>query len=188
MERTSEPARLVLLGQLSLFAFLFVCFLFNPHFLLESNEGGVSNYGVYARTIVPYTLAFGGCGVLTLWAARLVPEASREQRQLRLWLALFGLLYLAVLVTTYPYKINHAFDGVHIVAGVVLLVAELAAGAWFALARPRNTANIALLGALLFSFTLAALTFFGRLHILFIAELATSAAFGALLFRATRVR
>jgi hypothetical protein len=171
-----QCAQYLLFGQIGLFAFLIVCLLLNPHFLLESNEGGISNYGLYAKTIVPYTLAFGSAGIFTLLGARATPN-----RSLRIALYLLGFLFLSVLVSTYFYKINHAFDNIHEYTSAMLFIMELVLGSWFVLGMKRS--SLAIIGLLIqyAGFTLSVLNDTHIIHKLFIAEVAASFGFSLLL-------
>lgn len=172
-----------MLGQFSLFGFLLICLALIPHFLFESNEGGVSNYGLYARTVVPYTLAFGLCGSLTLRSALVMPKQTPSYKALRGWLAALGILLIAVLVSTYPYKVNDTLNAIHVDAGTALAFLELGLGAWFALGLVRDLKNGALFALQLAGFGLGVLTHFGAIHILFVTELLTSLAFGTIMVR-----
>jgi len=176
----NRTARLIMLGQLSLFLCLSICFLLIPHFLFESDEGGVSNYGTYARTIVPYTLGFGVCGVLTIRAALSLPKGS-SYRTLRRALILLGALYLLELFSTYPYKVNDIFNNIHVFISAVSALYCMAIGIWFALSVARNPVNITLMLVQSLGFVVAALTYLSYLHVLFIAEMFTGAIFGVLL-------
>jgi hypothetical protein len=179
----NKAVRYVLLGQVSLFGFLFVCLMLIPHFLLESNEGGVSNYGLYAKTIVPYTLAFGLCGLLTLLAMRFIPHEISHYKALKMALASLGVLLIAVLLSTYPYKVNDTLNAVHVYVGTALAFLELGLGTWFTLVLARDAKNIAFLALQVIGFVLGILTHFGVIHILFVTELLTSLAFGVILVR-----
>jgi len=172
-----------LLGQASLFGFLLICLALTPHFLLEYNEGGVSNYGLYAKTVVPYTLAFGLCGSLTLLAARFIPKGIASYKTLRISLAALGILLIIVLVSTYPYKVNNALNVIHVDVGTALAFLELGLGMWFALVLARDLKNIAFFAVQVIGFGLGVLTHFGVIHILFITEMLTSFAFGIVLVR-----
>jgi len=176
----NKAVRYLLLGQVSLFGFTLLCVLLIPHFLLERNEGGVSNYGLYAKTVVPYTLAFGLCGLLTLWSARFI---AKENKAFKTALASLGILLIAALLSTYPYKINDTFNTIHVDIGIALAFLELGLGAWFALFLARDIKNIVLFAIQLIGFILGILTHFGAIHILFVTELLTSLAFGIILVR-----
>lgn len=172
-----SPVRLILLAQLCLFVCVVICVLLIPHFLFESNEGGVSNYGTYAKTIIPYTLGFGICGLLTIRAA-VVSAGTHTVRRL---LFILGILYLLVLCSTYPYKHNTLYSNLHHTAGAALVLYTVAYGAWLLVCKPRSVVPLALFTAQLIGFLLAVLTYVSIVHVLFIAELLESTAFGALL-------
>jgi hypothetical protein len=181
----SRPARLVLWSQLSLNGFLLVCLALLPKFLFERNEGGVSNYGVHDRTVVFYTLAFGlSAGLLTA-AARSLSVTNKPFTSVKRVFYLLSYLLILVLISTYPYKINQTLDNFHILAGITLFVVELAVSGWFAIFLSRNKINLVLFGLVVSGFTLAFITFAGRLHVLFAAQLLTSLSFGALIIRTT---
>lgn len=180
-----EITRSLLLGQLCLFFFLLICFLLIPHFLLEQNEGGVSNYGLYARTIIPYTLGFGLCGLFTISAARRIPNKPSAYLWLKRLLTLLGAMYIAALVSTYGYKVNRVLDDAHIYASFALVATQLVLGAWFAASLVPGGVNYILAAIQYIGFVLVALNYFGLIHTLFLAELLTSLAFGVLLVRTT---
>lgn len=173
----------VLLGQVSLFGFLLVCLLLKPHFLFESNEGGISNYGLYARTIIPYTLAFGLGGLFTVRAALALPENTDHYQALKITLGVLGLLLIVAMFSTYPYKLNAVFNDTHKYTSVLLTFLEVALGVWFAVFLAPNAKNLMILSLQLLGFLTGLLTYFGAIHILFIAEMVTGLAFGALLVR-----
>lgn len=179
-------ARQLQIAQLALLIGLVVCLVLLPRFLFETNEGGISNYGTYARTVVPFTLGFGLCGVFTIMAAWSLPRQTLKYRWLKGALLVSGLLYFLVMVSTYPYKLGHGFDALHVYAGVALVLWDMAFGSWLALILEHNWVNVALLVVQYIGFTLALLTYLGPLHTLFIAECLTSAAFGTLLVRSVR--
>lgn len=172
-----SPLRLLLIAQICLLTCLAVCILLIPHFLFEANEGGVSNYGTYARTVVPYSLGFGICGLFTILAALHCPSTHA----LRPLLITLGLLYLFVLFSTYPYKQRPFYDTLHHIAGMLLVGYTLAMGTWLALFKVPSVRSRLLFAVQLCGFLLALLTVTGTLHLLFIAELLENTAFGAVL-------
>lgn len=175
-----SPLRLLVTAQLCLFIGLLICVLLIPHFLFEANEGGVSNYGTYAKTVLPYTLAFGICGVATIWAARNLGRDDTDSH-LRPLLVVLGILYLFVLFSTYPYKLSAFYSNLHHIAGAALVIYSVALGSWLTLFKAHTTTVLALYTVQLIGFLLAVLTFLGAVHVLFVAELLGSTAFGALL-------
>lgn len=156
-----------------------------PHFLFERNEGGVSNFGVHARTVLPYTLGFGGSGLLLIRAAVSLPKHAAHYKTMRRLLAILSSLLLLVLVTTYPYKLNRLLDDLHIFVAQLFFVFELIMSLWLALKLSRNVGNNALLLLQITGSGLALITLFGFLHVLFIAQIIAGLAFAGLLLRAT---
>lgn len=181
-----QVVRRLLWSQIALFGGLGACFGLIPKFLTEHNEGGVSNYGVHARTIVPYSLAFGLSAGFVLAAARLIKPATKAWRQLRYIFYIYAGLLLLVLITTYPYKLNDGFKNLHVLSAILIFVFEMAASVWLALVIQRDAVTGWLLAGQLFGFGLGGLTFFGAIHRLFIAQIVTSLTFGLLLLQAAR--
>jgi hypothetical protein len=180
-----KAVRYAFYSQLCLFIFLLICTLLMPHFLFERNEGGVSNYGVHALTILPYTLAYGLSAILMIRSALFISKKGGLYTRMRQTVMIIALLYLIVLISTYPYKINHTFDVLHIYLGIVLFIAETAAAVWFALVVAKTGWNRVLLSIQLMSSIALLLTLVGYVHILFVAEIAASLAFGALFVTTT---
>jgi hypothetical protein len=182
---SNTAVRYLFLSQCCLYGFLLLCTILMPHFLFERNEGGASNYGVHALTVIPYTLAFGFGGLLLIKAARTVPITAPARKRLRSVLTLLGVLLLIVLATTYPYKLNASLDKLHIFSAQLLFVAELAAGAWFASLLQRGAINLLLFAVQTIGSILALLTVLGLLHVLFVAQIIAGVAFAALMIRTT---
>jgi len=152
-----------------------------PHFLFERNEGGISNFGVHRLTIIPFSLAFLACSICLAQTAHLLKPKTSIAKQFRMILIGFSALLFLTLLSTYPYKLNQRLDEVHIWTGISLFYAELSAAVWLTLRVLKNR-----LGYLLFfvgsaGFVLATLTFFGLIHLLFVSQIVTAAAFGLLL-------
>jgi hypothetical protein len=183
----SPLVRNVVASQVAFFFFLGVCVAIEPTYLLSRNEGGLSNFGVHGATIVPYSLAFLVSALLVARTASLVDIIDGHTQRFRtLLLTLAGLLVL-VLASTYGYKASELLHTVHIGVGVVMLCFESIASVWLTIAIARDPMSMCALAAQLIGFVLAALTFFGVLHVLFIAQLVTSFAFGVLLIRSTQL-
>ncbi|HVA71022.1 MAG TPA: hypothetical protein VNF08_06840 [Acidimicrobiales bacterium] len=177
---TIDPraARYVAWSQIGFAFFLAICVALHPGLVLKVNEGGMSNYGVHAKTAVPYTLALVSAAGLTYWAARLIPVTTSLARQFRTLLHTYSGLILLTLVTTYGYTLNAPLKYVHVAVGVATIVFESVASIWL-------YRTVRRLGAVLFvqllGLVLAALTFFGALHVLFLSQILTGGAFAILL-------
>jgi hypothetical protein len=183
----SPLVRSIIESQIALFFFLAVSIVIEPNYLLSRDEGGLSNFGVHGTTVVPYTLAFLLCAMLVARSASLVDVVDRMTRQFKTMLVTLSWLLLLVLASTYGYKTSQLLHNAHIAVGVVMLCFESAASIWIVVALAREPWSLLALGVQLIGFILAALTFFGQLHLLFVAQLLTSLAFGALLIRSAQI-
>lgn len=166
--RLTTAARSVAAGQSVFFAGLLVCVALAPHLVLKAHEVGVSNFGVHATTVVPYSVAFVGTVVGLARAARHVRRPYSGA-----YLAC-ALCYLAALVTTYPYHLDAALRVLHDTTAIVTLVVSFALGV-AALACERRLAPV--LALHLLGLALGAATLVGAWHLLLLAQVSTSVAF-----------
>lgn len=169
---------LVLGSQLALVLTLALCLPLMPHFLFSTNMGGISNYGVHARTVVPYTAGITVSSLLLALAGR---RLSRDgHRGLALICSTTGVLFAINVLSTYPYKLGPTWGLVHSVCAILLAVAELA-GALAVARLVDDRTSYAALAVTVAAFLVMTLSFFGTLHVLFAAEVLTGCAFGFLL-------
>jgi len=173
--------RYLLLSQISFFALLAVCLAIFPRFLFARDEGGVSNYGVKASTEIPFTLAFLLCSIFILKAAHITPTTPPILERFRKALFTLAALFLLLLASTFPYKINVLLKDIHIITGVLLISFELAMSVWLTVSIVTNRTSVLLLAIQASGCLLALITLVGLLHLLFLAQLIASAAFGVLL-------
>jgi hypothetical protein len=183
MDRTL--ARYLAFSQLSLFSFLIICTVITPDFLFKSHEGGASNYGVHSTTVVPYTLAFLLCSIFIVRAAHLLASVA-HLRRFRYALYVLACLFLLVLVSTYPYKLNGFLDNVHIGTAIVLFYFETGMAIWIALVLLKDLLSKTLLIIEIAGFLTASFSLGGAVHILFVGQVITAVSFGALLVCAGR--
>lgn len=158
------------------------CVVLMPRFLFSTNMGGISNYGVHAATVAPYTLGVVAAALLLLRAAAQLAHSDGHSATAALC-RLTAVCYLLDLVTTYPYRQGQAWAVLHTDTAILLAVVELlgaVALAWLI----RDPLVRWLAVTVLAGFTALSLTHFGWLHILFVAEVVTGGAYGVLLARA----
>lgn len=177
----NKAAKFLLASQLVLLVALVICTILLPKFLFSTDQGGASNYGVNAKTIVPFTVGFVGCGLLVILGAGAVEKQWQHAKGFRASLRLIGILCVMVAATTYTYKINNFFDRLHIYSAIAIFFAELPLAFWYALRLALTSTAKRLLIAYMIGFLLAGLTFFGWLHILFVAEVLATFSFGWLM-------
>lgn len=171
----------IALGQIGFAVFLAVCVALHPGFVLKSDEGGMSNYGVHLKTAVPYTLSLGLPAFFSFRAAGALKREHDALPQFQGLLRVYGLLALLTLLSTYSYSLNTGLRDIHIVIGSALTVFLMAASTWiFVMLR-----TVRWFGALwaleLVGFVLAALTIVGALHLLFVSEVLCAGAYSVFL-------
>ena len=176
--------KLVLASQVAFLGLIAVCVVITPHFLFSRNEGGMSNYGVHASTVVFYSLAFIVSAGLLLLAARTLPKVP-DNRLLRRVFLVTAFSLLVVLLTTYPYQHNNTLGNIHTAVNVWTFCFETFAAVWIALFFHRTAVNVVLLLAQLAAFVLLVLVFLGTIHLLFVAQILTTLAYGLLLVTST---
>jgi hypothetical protein len=165
-------SRRIMVGQLGFGAFLAVCVAVLPGLVIKRNEAGLSNYGIHAPTVVPYTIAFLATITGAVFARRVLPHTSGT-RSLRRILAAYAVAMAAVLLSTYPYSQNHLLRDIHIGCGSIAYAVMIIASAYFLrFERPSGfflaSAVIVLLGA-----TVSLVTLVGIWHLLFLGQIVT---------------
>lgn len=184
MASLSRPAQLLVLSQLVQAVFLAICVVIMPRYLLGDIQGGVSNYGVEAATIVPFSIGFLWSSYLVYRAAAALPRQTKRRDSVVRALLFISLLFVMVTLSTYTYKLSGLLNAVHTGAAVALFLMELGLAGWFVFVLSRRLRNFVFLGVFTAGFALALLTFIGVLHLLFIAEVLTNLAFGLIMISA----
>jgi uncharacterized membrane protein len=119
--------RAIKLFTVGLFCFglgLFFCMILKPKGL--GLNDGISYYGNYRLTILPYVVAIIGYGLFTLLVARSIK--NDELWPLKYGLYLFALLCLIITLT--PDNANHFLDITHTTVGSILFVLQLSLSGW----------------------------------------------------------
>lgn len=180
------PVRFVAAGQLAYLAGMAVCIAIRPRYLVSSDEGGISNFGVHAVTAMPFSFAFVlAAGCLLAAGATALPRTAVERWLVAgLW-ALSGLL-VVVLASTYGYQHGPVAHGLHVYVSIAATAFESALAVFCVVAVRHELADGAALVAQLAGLVLAALAFSGTLHVLLVGQLLGSAGFAVLAVRAAR--
>ena len=173
----------VVLSQSCFVLFLAISVALHPGFVLKANEGGMSDYGVHLKTALTYSLALGLAAVLAQRAARTSTLTSRKSRRFQRLLRTYGWLIWLTLISTYGYTLDTPLKAIHVGVGVVTVLFESATSLWMY----RVIQGLALVVVVqLIGLILAAATFFGVLHVLFLSQILGGGAFAVLLVRSSR--
>lgn len=154
-------------GQVISISFIALCVALHPGFVLKANEGGMSDYGVHLKTVLPYTIALFSAAALSFRAGQFLFVRTSAARRFKQLLRLYSALTMLTLLSTYPYTLNETFKVIHVGVGVAIVLFETVASCWMyaVLRRYPLVLIIELVG-----FVLAGLTFLGVLHVLFLTE------------------
>jgi hypothetical protein len=181
--RSSLVARHVARGQIGFALFIAICVCLHPGLVLKANEGGMSNFGVHLKTVVPYTVALCFASILSFRASQFLQANTRQARQLKTLLRSYSALILLTLFSTYGYTLNTPLKVIHFTLGVMILAFESVASLW--MYRALHSWGVVVIIQYV-GLILAALTWSGQLHVLFLTEVVTGVAFALLLVRTTR--
>jgi hypothetical protein len=175
--RRPSSEQILIFGQVLMAASLAVCVGLHPGLVLKKDEGGLSNYGIHLRTAIPYSIALLAAGASCLYVAAADIRLSRSDHVI---LLVYGLSMIAVLFSTYPYLINHAWHTLHVDCGVVLITWEFFTAWWLTLRSHFRQRWIWQLGQSAGS-VLILLTLVSQLHVLFVAQVMTGTCWGVVM-------
>jgi hypothetical protein len=163
---------------------LALCLALDPGVVTHGDEGGISNFGVHAATVAPYTAAFLAAAALLAAAAAVAPPHPRARR-LALALRALALSLVCVLASTYAYRHAPWLRDLHVAVAIAASVVEIAVAAWL-VAVCRDAVSALSAGAFLACAALEAVTLAGALHVLFAAQAGAAVAFAVLLVHGAR--
>ncbi|MCX6728499.1 MAG: hypothetical protein NTV39_01900 [Candidatus Saccharibacteria bacterium] len=138
------------------FVLLLICIAIRPTGLIANS--GISYYGKYWDTLVPYTLAFLTFSAATWKSATLIKKEKKFDRNIRLTLQVCTILFLGVLLT--PHTV---FPSEHVFFGTTLFCLQLVLGTMLVFMVKRDVLNTILL-AVLYMSGLASLIFLNTSH------------------------
>jgi len=173
-------------GELAFLFFTAVSVALHPGFVLKWNEGGMSNYGLHIKTVVPYTLALVLLSHYSRRAGQLYAGGDSRSRRLGAMLKAYSAVVLSVMLSTYFYSLNNVLKDIHFAFGTLLVVVVGVASLWMYRLWPPSTLVRVLLAVQLTGDVMALLTVVSGLHILFLAEMLSNMGFAALVIRTGR--
>lgn len=162
--------RWVIFGEVAFLFFMGVSVALHPGYVLARHEGGISEYGVHAKTAVLYTLAWAALAGGNIGAARACGDRGARSERVRKLLLFYCVAIFLVLISTYFYSLNAVLKYIHYGFGAILVTFMSVAAYW--LCRQLTGVSWAR-GALWFQVlgsTAALLSIVGLLHVLFCAE------------------
>jgi hypothetical protein len=171
----------LLVSQSLLLAGLCLCFAILPRY--AHSQSGVSNYGAHLETVVPYSLAFIIASVGALAAARAMPKQNTTHQLFARALSLLGVLYIAVLLSTYPYQLTGPFRNLHIATGMLLYGLIIVLATWCTFFIRKDILAGILFGMLLVGVGLTLISFFKIINYLLLGQMLTGLSFSLIIIR-----
>ena len=129
--------RYFIYGQLCFYVGVAICTALKPQ-VLNANSG-ISYFGVYERTVVPYTLALLGSAFYMFLSGHWL--SLKKYRVTRTFLTYAPLLVVGIVAT--PYTASATFNNIHIAFGAALFSLQLIYIGWVTL-RNHNIVNVIL--------------------------------------------
>ncbi len=165
-----RAVRWVVFGEAAFLFFMGVSVALHPGFVLARREGGISQYGVHAKTAVLYTLAWTALAASNMRAARVCGGRGACLEKMRKLLLFYSVAILLVLLSTYFYSLDAVLKYIHYGFGAILVTFMSVAAYWLC----RQLADVSWARAVLWVQVLgslaALLSIVGVFHVLFCAE------------------
>lgn len=119
-----NTVRYILLVQVVSFIGTIACIIIKPHGLVANS--GLSYFGNFKATIVPYAVVLLGGSWFFYKAAASLPEEGYNLTKRAL--TVFAILYIGLFFT--PYTLNNVFDWLHTLFGITLFSYQLLLTGW----------------------------------------------------------
>lgn len=159
---------------------LVVCIILKP--LGLSVNSGISYYGNYKLTLVPYLLSVVGYGFFNLLLA--VYIADQDLWPLKYSLYIFAFLCLVIGIT--PYSVGPLLNDIHTTAGTILFALQLILSGWLIIKMRYKIWPIIFSGVELIAGIVAAFYVHGPHGFLIQAQIVFQLSFAALLYLALK--
>jgi hypothetical protein len=162
--------RWVLFGEIAFLFFMGVSVALHPGYVLARREGGISEYGLHAKTAVLYTLAWTALAGSNVRAARACEGRGACSETVRKLLLFYSVAIFLVLISTYFYSLDAVLKYIHYGFGAVLVTFMSVAAYWLwrqltDVSWARAVLWVQVLGSLAALFSIV-----GVFHVLFCAE------------------
>jgi len=120
----AQAVKLTVLGQICLYTGVLLSILLKPSGL--SSNDGLSYFGIFARTVIPYSLGLLSSAYLSWLASKHV--STPELKPLHDGYITIAILTVAIVIT--PYSVGPLLGWAHTAAGTALFSLQLLLSAW----------------------------------------------------------
>jgi len=165
-----RAVRWVVFGEVAFLLFMGASVALHPGYVLARREGGISEYGLHAKTAVLYTIAWAALAGSNMRAARVCGGRGTCSARVRKLLLFYSVAIFLVLMSTYFYSLDAVMKYIHYGFGAVLVTFMSVAAYWLCrqltgVSWARAALWVQVLGSLA-----ALLSIVGVIHVLFCAE------------------
>lgn len=122
--------RWVVFGEVAFLLFMGASVALHPGYVLARREGGISEYGLHAKTAVLYTLAWAALAGSNIRAARACGGCGDRSQKMRNLLLFYSVAIFLVLISTYFYTLDAVLKYIHYGFGAVLVTFMSVAAYW----------------------------------------------------------
>lgn len=120
----SQAWRTIIWGQVCFYVGLLIAVVLRPAGL--SANSGISYYGIFAQTFIPFEVSLIGAAICTWFCARYITETGlRPIRD-----SLFVIAVLTCIVAITPYSYANLMNTIHRMAGTLLFTLQLILSFW----------------------------------------------------------
>jgi hypothetical protein len=162
--------RWVVFGEIAFLFFMGASVALHPGYVLARREGGISEYGLHAKTAVLYTIAWAALAGSNMRAARACGGRGTCSAKVRKLLLFYSAAIFLVLISTYFYSLDAVLKYIHFGFGGILVTFMSVVSYWLS----RQLAGVSWVRATLWVQVLgsiaALLSIVGVTHVLFCAE------------------
>src|SRR5271154_2318150 len=102
----------------------------HPGYVLARREGGISEYGLHAKTAGLYTIAWAALAGSNMRAARVCGGRGTCSARVRKLLLFYSVAIFLVLMSTYFYSLDAVMKYIHYGFGAVLVTFMSVAAYW----------------------------------------------------------
>lgn len=174
-------------GQVMLALALLTSLFLLPNYFFSLDQGGVSNYGTESKTQILFSIGFGVAAFLTFLASKNLTKSAQSSRVLKINLIILSVLYVLLLISTYPYKINDLYRSIHEYIAMALFIFMIFFVTWIRCKKDKDNPFIKrMFWVFLAGIVVAGLTLFGFIHLLFTAQIISGMAFALIVSNALK--
>ncbi len=138
-----RSSQYLLIGIIAFFLLLFICILIRPVGLRVNS--GISYYGNYTDTIVPYALAFMANSLLIWRSSLLIGHKNKADVYIGIIFKIIAISMICILLTPHRFFYAPGFDMIHRTIGTMMFSLQMITAIWIVIFGYRDRLNALLI-------------------------------------------